>query len=103
MTSRTSLTYVGGNSYFLPVLTNLSASEWYELRIRPTKTMTFVYGLVQLSIVSRQTSPNIMHSWDDGFEYYHLEQNAVPQQGILYLNVNNTLSTSAGDRYLTLL
>lgn len=44
-----------------------------------------------------------MYAWDDGFEYYHLEQNAIPQQGILELNVNNTLSTIAGDRYLTLI
>lgn len=48
-------------------------------------------------------TPNMIHSWDDGFEYYHLEQNAIPQQGIFKINVNNTLSTIAGHRYLALI
>lgn len=56
-----------------------------------------------MEVVSSINLPSISYVWDNGFEYYHLEQSNIPRLNILTINVNNSLSTSAGIRYLMLI
>lgn len=60
---------------------------------------------MELEVVSLNVNPMISYCWNNGFEYYHLEQANVPSLSILNLNVNNSLSLStlAADRYQVLL
>lgn len=69
------------------------------------RSLTIVYGLVELEVVSQSVNPMISYCWNNGFEYYHLEQSSVPSLSILSLNINNSLSLStlAADRYQVLL
>lgn len=97
--NQNSLAYLGSNTYYLPVSANLSSSTWYELRLNVDKSLTVLYGLVQLSVVSSLGSSPIMHAWNDGFQYFHLEQNNIPTLSTFILSINNSVSTMAGSRY----
>ncbi len=65
--NQNSLAYLGSNTYYLLVSANLSSSTWYELRLNVDKSLTVLYGLVQLSVVSSVGSSPIIHAWNDGF------------------------------------
>jgi hypothetical protein len=100
---KNSLPYASNNTYFLPVSTNLSGSIWYELRLDVKTDLAKIYGLVQLEVVGGETPLANVYEWNDGFEYFHLEETTIPSLTIFTININSTLSTIAGNRYSVLL
>ena len=65
------------------------------------KVLTLNLGLISVELVSEMTGTNqIRRSWNKGFEYYHVENSAVPDFDILSLELlTPSLSYKPSARY----
>ena len=63
------------NTYDLPILQKLPEQIWYQVSIKAGAAPVTDYGLVRMRIVSSTQTLGILYDWNNGFEYYHIEQN----------------------------
>lgn len=59
---------------------------WYQIKIMVKSAPLTSYGLVRLSIVGSISTDPFISEWNNGYEYYHLEQDQVPSS-LLQLNL----------------